>query len=141
MLGQLYDDSLAPSGLRATQHNLLYTIHVMDEPTLREMAQALVMDLSALGHSLKPLVRDGLVAIVPDAQDGRAKRATLSKAGVKKLQQTVALWRDAQDRFEIAFGKKRADDLRELLASIASDEFRAAFLSRRPLAKKAGSMS
>ena len=26
MLGQLYDDALAPSGLRATQHNLLNTI-------------------------------------------------------------------------------------------------------------------
>ena len=32
MLGQLYDDALAPSGLRATQHNLLNTIHRMDGP-------------------------------------------------------------------------------------------------------------
>ena len=113
MLGQLYDDALAPSGLRATQHNLLNTIRVMDAPTLREMATALVMDLSALGHSLKPLVRHGLVAVTTDAQDRRAKRATLTKAGSKKLQETARLWRQAQDRFDITFGSGRAEELRE----------------------------
>jgi DNA-binding MarR family transcriptional regulator len=136
MLGQLYDDALAPSGLRATQHNLLNTIHVMDAPTLREMAPALVMDLSALGQSLKPLVRDGLVAIVPDAQDRRAKRAMLTKAGSKKLQETARLWRHAQDRFEIAFGPRRAEELRESLAGVSTDEFRQAFQDGRPLAKR-----
>ena len=136
MLGQLYDDALAPSGLRATQHNLLNTIRVMDAPTLREMATALVMDLSALGHSLKPLVRDGLVAITTDAQDRRAKRATLTKAGSKKLQETTRLWRHAQDRFDIAFGSGRAEELRESLASVSTDEFRQAFRDGRPLAKR-----
>ncbi|MEJ0050611.1 MAG: MarR family transcriptional regulator [Methylovirgula sp.] len=127
MLGQLYDDVLAPSGLRATQHTLLYTIQVMDAPTLGEMAQAMVMDLSALGRSLKPLEREGLVAIVPDPADGRAKRATLTKAGVKKLKYTAELWRNAQDRFEKAFGAKRAEELRSVLISLSSSEFREAF--------------
>jgi DNA-binding MarR family transcriptional regulator len=136
MLGQLYDDALQPSGLRATQHNLLYTIHVMNAPTLREMAGGLVMDLSALGHSLKPLVRQDLVAIATDANDRRAKRVTLTKAGAKKLQQTTRLWRDAQDRFDTAFGAKRAEDLREILAGLSTSEFRDAFLNRRPAAKR-----
>lgn len=136
MLGQLYDDALAPSGLRATQHNLLNTIRVMDAPTLREMATALVMDLSALGHSLKPLVRHGLVAVTTDAQDRRAKRATLTKAGSKKLQETARLWRQAQDQFDIAFGSGRAEELRESLASVSTDEFRQAFRDGRPLAKR-----
>jgi len=136
MLGQLYDDALAPSGLRATQHTLLKTIQRMDSPTLREMATTLVMDLSALGHSLKPLVRDGLVAIVPDAEDRRAKRAMLTKAGSKKLEETTRLWRHAQDRFEIAFGLRRAEELRESLASVSTDEFRQAFQDGRPLGKR-----
>ncbi len=127
MLGQLYDDVLAPSGLRATQHTLLYTIHTMNGPTLREMAQAMVMDLSALGRSLKPLKREGLVAIVPDPQDGRAKHATLTKAGSKTLKHTLELWRDAQDRFEKAVGVKRAEELRSVFESLSSPEFREAF--------------
>jgi DNA-binding MarR family transcriptional regulator len=136
MLGQLYDDALAPSGLRATQHNLLHTIHRMDRPTLREMATALVMDLSALGHTLKPLVRDGLVTVTTDAQDRRAKRATLTKAGSKKLQETTRLWRAAQSRFEDAFGLRRAVELREGLASVSTDEFRQAFRDGRPVANR-----
>jgi DNA-binding MarR family transcriptional regulator len=107
MLGQLYDDVLAPSGLRVTQHNLLYTIQAMDGPTLRAMAEALVMDLSALGHSLKPLVREGFVAIVPDSNDGRAKRATLTRGGIKKLKVTTGLWQQAQSRFDVAFGGQK----------------------------------
>ncbi len=135
MLGQLYDDVLAPSGLRATQHTLLYTIEVMNEPTLNEMAQALVMDLSALGRSLKPLEREGFVAIVPDPEDGRAKRATLTKAGSKMLKHTLELWRDAQDRFEKAFGAKRAEELRSVLNSLSTPEFREAFVHFSALKK------
>jgi DNA-binding MarR family transcriptional regulator len=127
MLGQLYDDVLAPSGLRGTQYTLLYTIQEMNEPTLREMAQMMVMDLSALGRSLKPLERDGLVALVPDPQDGRAKRATLTKAGLKTLKHTTELWRDAQGRFEKAFGAKRAEELRSIMNDLSSPEFREAF--------------
>ena len=61
-MGQLYDDVLAPCGLRGPQYGLMVQSRFMQGPTMREMAQALVMDLSALGHSLKPLVRDGAPA-------------------------------------------------------------------------------
>ena len=56
----------------------------MNEPTLRELAEAIVMDLSALGHTLKPLIRDGYVALVPDKNDGRVKHATLTKGRGKE---------------------------------------------------------
>ena len=126
MLGQLYDDALAPSGLRATQRNLLATIQHMSAPALREMAGALVMDLSALGHSLKPRAGKGLVAIAPDRKDRRAKRVTLTPAGVNKLRQTKRLWREAQDQFEAAFGPKRTKEMREILASLSTSESREA---------------
>lgn len=135
MLGQLYDNALAPSGLRGTQYTLLYVIQEMNAPTLREMADKMVMDLSALGRSLKPLERDGLVAIVADPDDGRAKRATLTKAGSKTLKRALELWRDAQDRFEKAFGAKRAEELRSVLESLSSREFRDAFQSGTALRK------
>jgi DNA-binding MarR family transcriptional regulator len=77
-----------------------------------------------------------LVAVTTDAQDRRAKRATLTKAGSKKLQETARLWRQAQDRFDIAFGSGRAEELRESLASVSTDEFREAFRDGRPLAKR-----
>jgi DNA-binding MarR family transcriptional regulator len=47
-----------------------------------EIAGALIMDLSALGHTLKPLIRDGYVETVADKDDHRIR---LTKAGEKKL--------------------------------------------------------
>ncbi len=130
MLGQLYDDALAPSGLRATQHGLLAQIAIMDGPTLRDLAAEIVMDLSALGHTLKPLIRDGYVALVPDKDDRRVKHAMLTKAGQKKLKQTSKLWAQAQRRFEDVFGDKRAASLRTVLEELSSEDFRQAYESK-----------
>jgi DNA-binding MarR family transcriptional regulator len=122
-LGQLYDDAIAPSGLKATQLALLNQIKRLDEPTLRVLADDLVMDLSALGHTLKPLVRDGLVELVADVTDRRAKRVTLTAAGVAKLRMGLRLWRTANGRFERVFGAENAAQLRNALDWIASPEF------------------
>lgn len=127
MLGQLYDEALASSGLKATQHGLLAQILIMDEPTLRELAEEIVMDLSALGHTLKPLIRDGYVALVPDKKDGRVKHATLTKSGKRKLEQTSRLWAEAQQRFEAVFGEKRAASLRGVLEELSSEDFRRSY--------------
>jgi DNA-binding MarR family transcriptional regulator len=130
MLGQLYDEALAPSGLKATQHGLLAQIMIMNEPTLRELAGEIVMDLSALGHTLKPLIRDGYVTLVPDKRDGRVKHAALTKSGKRKLEQTIKLWSEAQQRFETVFGEKRAASLRDVLEDLSSEEFRANYKNK-----------
>jgi DNA-binding MarR family transcriptional regulator len=103
---------------------------MMDDPTLRELAEEIVMDLSALGHTLKPLIRDGYVALVPDKKDGRVKHATLTKAGKRKLEQTIKLWSEAQRRFEAVFGEKRAASLRYILEELSSETFRQSYKSR-----------
>jgi DNA-binding MarR family transcriptional regulator len=127
-LGQLYDDMIAPSGLRATQYVLLTEVKTMDRPTLRDLAARLVMDLSALGHSLKPLIRDGFIDLVRDQNDLRVKRVALTKRGEKKFEETARLWQAAQDRFEASFGRARAAALRAVLAEIASDAFARKYL-------------
>jgi len=126
-LGQLYDDCMDGSGLKGTQFSLLSQIAASGEPALKQLAEAMVMDLSALGHTLKPLVRDGYVELVPDPADRRVKRARLTKLGEKTQKDLVANWRDAQGRFDRAFGKEKSEDIRKALAVIASPEFSAAF--------------
>lgn len=129
-MGQLYDDALAPAGLRATQYALLMQATHLREPTMRELADAMVMDLSALGHSLKPLTRDGFVELVADARDRRAKRVTLTPAGRARLEEARVLWRGVQDGFEAAFGAERAAELRSVLGFLASDAFSERFHGR-----------
>jgi len=130
-LGQLYDDIVSPSGLRATQFGLLAYVVALDRPTMARLAEALVMDLSALGHTLKPLMRDGLVETFPDERDKRAKRVRLTAAGERKVKAASALWTKAQGNFEAAYGKRKAAELRKTLSFLASDDFAQAFVSKK----------
>ncbi|OYX02114.1 MAG: hypothetical protein B7Z15_19165 [Rhizobiales bacterium 32-66-8] len=122
-ISQLYDAALAPSGLRTTQYSLLSQIHLSAEPTLRALASGLVMDQSALGHTLKPLLRDGYVELIPDPNDRRTKRIRLTEAGRLKQTEATALWQDAQARFDAGFGLEASRALRLTLAHLASAEF------------------
>lgn len=122
-LGQFYDDVVAPSGLKATQQGLLYQIHIGDEPAMGAIAAVLVMDLSALGHTLKPLIRDGYVETFADKDDRRIKRVRLTPQGLIKLEEAMKLWRIAQQRFEDVVGKEQAAMLRAALDDIAALDF------------------
>ncbi|TSE04418.1 winged helix-turn-helix transcriptional regulator [Mesorhizobium intechi] len=122
-LGQFYDDVQAPSGLKATQQGLLYQIHIGGEPAMGAIAAALVMDLSALGHTLKPLVRDGFVETFTDPDDRRIKRVRLTQQGRIKLDEAMKLWQTAQQRFEDVVGKEKAERLRAMLDDISALDF------------------
>ncbi len=78
-VSQLYDSVLAPTGLRATQRAILATIARAGGATLGKVAASLVLDHSALGHNLRPLVRDGFVVLDIDPDDRRSRLARLTK--------------------------------------------------------------
>jgi hypothetical protein len=61
-LGKLYDAVLDPSGLKATQYSLLTQIHALGQPTMAGLASSLLMDLSAMRHSLGPLSKLPVIA-------------------------------------------------------------------------------
>jgi DNA-binding MarR family transcriptional regulator len=128
-VSQLYDAVLAPCGLRSTQRSILIHIARAGTPTMGDLAASLVLDRSALAHNLKPLERDGLVAVVPDPKDKRSRLVMLTERGNAKLQESMGLWKQAQDRFEAAFGSEQARAMRESLALISSPAFTDAFQS------------
>ncbi len=114
-VSQLYDAALAPCGLRSTQRSILMHIARAGTPTMGELAAALVLDRSALAHNLKPLERDGFVTVRVDPDDKRSRLIQLTRRGEGKLNETMAYWKDAQQRFEDAFGAARAQVLRTTL--------------------------
>jgi DNA-binding MarR family transcriptional regulator len=122
-VSQIYDEALAPCGLRSTQRSLLVGIARAGRPTMGELAASLVLDRSALAHNVKPLERQGLVEVVADEHDKRNRLLGLTEAGWAKLAQSTPLWEEAQRRFEHAFGDERASALRATLDYIASPEF------------------
>jgi DNA-binding MarR family transcriptional regulator len=129
-VGQLYDDVLESSGLRATQYSLLSQIARSDGASMGVLATTMVMDRSALGHTLAPLIRAGLVALVADAKDRRSKRVVLTEAGQTRLAAARALWREAQARFEAAFGAAAAAEFRGVLDRVGSEEFARSFTAQ-----------
>ncbi|WP_256344861.1 MarR family winged helix-turn-helix transcriptional regulator [Pseudomonas gingeri] len=128
-LGQIYDEAFAPCGLKATQYSLLSHIARADQPKMRDLALSLVMDLSALGHTLKPLVRDGLVLLQVDELDRRSRRVLLTEDGRRKYEEARQVSLQMAIRFEQAFGEEETLQLRKTLDFIASDDFAQSLLS------------
>lgn len=132
-LGQLYDEALAPIGLTAAQSRLLWEISGAGrvgqgrDLTLQALAGRLAVQTSALTHALKPLLRDGLVALQPDARDRRIKHAVLTRSGEAKLGQMATVWLDANARVEAALGRDSAARLRELADAVSSPAFLGAY--------------
>ena len=122
-VSQMYDAALAPAGIKATQLAVLSAIRrrADDPPTMRELADALVMDRSTLGQNLRPLERDRLVAVKPSDADRRRKLVVLTEKGRAKQMQAISLWRAAQERFERTIGAAEAARLRDILLAIAAN--------------------
>ena len=137
-LGNLYDDALANSGLKSTQFALMVEIARLGAaseglaPTLQDLAARLAIQISALTHAMRPLVRDGLVVLQPDPSDGRTKRAALTDAGMQRLEDGATHWADANARVEAVLGTEAAAALRALADQVSSDEFLAAYHQARP---------
>ncbi len=119
---QIYDQFLAPSGLRATQYSILARLQRKGPMTINALAAELVMDRTTLGRNILPLERDGLIAVGPGKSDRRSKELRLTGAGVARFRAAVKGWQEAQDRFETTFGVQRAKELRALLHQVVANE-------------------
>jgi DNA-binding MarR family transcriptional regulator len=129
-ISQLYDAALAPSGLKTTQRAILSELRRSEPATVGELASALVMDAGALAHTLKPLERDGFLAVGIDRADRRVRLISLTPAGRAKLAETDRLWAQAQRCFDSVFGSADSEALCDALAILVSGEFVTAFEGR-----------
>jgi DNA-binding MarR family transcriptional regulator len=122
-LTQLYDDALAPSGLRSTQFSILAELATRPAaPTLTELAEAMVSDRSSLGHALRPLVRDGYVALHRGERDRRTQRIVLTDRGHDKFREGMTPWQTAQEAFVSLYGDEWSGALRAAVLTIAHDD-------------------
>jgi DNA-binding MarR family transcriptional regulator len=123
-ISQFYDAALAPVGIKSTQFAILSEVEhgsTAGPVTMCELAAAMVMDRSTLGHNLRPLERDGLVALRQARHDRRKRYVELTAKGRSLLPRARRRWRRAESRFEKIFGKDPAAKLRAVLLSIANN--------------------
>jgi predicted transcriptional regulator len=121
---QLYDQFLAPIGLRVTQFSILAKLKRLGPLTVNALAKDMAMDRTTLGRAVQPLERDGLVQIEPNPVRPTRQGDPFDQSGEKRLQDAVKAWSQAQARFETNFGVKRASELRTLLRAVVASPFR-----------------
>ena len=119
---QFYDRFLAPAGLRTTQFSILSKLQRLGPLTINALAAEMVIERTALGRTVRPLVRERLVEVVRNCADRRCKELRLTASGRERLRDGVKAWLRAQHRFAELFGAERTAELRLLLRTIAASE-------------------
>ena len=116
-LTQLYDDAMAPSGLRVTQFSLLRTLARIGSSRISDLADAMLLERSALSRNLDPLVDRKLVAVSPGA-DARTREVRLTPAGKRALAAAAPHWQRAQAHVAKRVGADKIDALVQTLAEL-----------------------
>lgn len=113
---QLYDDTLRPSGLRATQFSVLQHLATQGPFTMSSLADILVTDRTTLTRNLKPLIDRDLVR-TEVGDDRRQRTVAITEGGEKTLGQALPLWRQAQARIVDGLAADRWDGMEQDLAA------------------------
>lgn len=116
---EIYDEALAPSGLKITMFRVIRRLSEAGTPTISELARIVGLDRSSLGRNLKVLEREQLIAFV-GGTDERSKVVQLTAKGRKALATALPLWLAVQKRMKTKIGEEKDAVLRVL--SIVSAE-------------------
>src|SRR5579859_2024405 len=119
---RFYDACLAETGLRGTQYTILLYLSRQQTLTVNALAEALVMDRTTVGHAVKPLERDGVIAIDVDPADRRSRLISLTPQGAARVQDGFNAWRKGQRLFEEKFGSDKAKDMRRTMAEVVETD-------------------
>ncbi|WP_018233571.1 MarR family winged helix-turn-helix transcriptional regulator [Thioalkalivibrio thiocyanodenitrificans] len=111
---RIYDEVLSGSGLKVTQYSLMRAVERLGEASISELAEATGLERSAAGRNLRPLERDGLVAIT-GSDDRRSRTVRLTAAGRKRLDGAKRRWLMAQRRLAATLGEQDLNALSGLL--------------------------
>lgn len=117
LLSQLYDETLAPSGLRSTQYGLI--AHARrprggTPPSVSELAAILFTDRTTLTRNLGPLVAAGYLRL-ESGGDARSKAVVVTAEGEAAYRRARALWKTAQARVREVAGVRQVGELEALV--------------------------
>jgi DNA-binding MarR family transcriptional regulator len=118
-LARRFDEAFRPLGLTSGQFSLMMSLNRPDPPSVGAVAALLAMDRTTLTAALKPLERRGLVAVTVDLADRRARRLTLTPAGIALLARAVPIWKATHATLEGRLGTQGAARFRKTLRAMS----------------------
>jgi DNA-binding MarR family transcriptional regulator len=114
---QLYDQILAPIGLRSTQVVILVASQVLGPCGFARLARELVMDRSTITRNLQPLVAQGLLKVTGKIGRG-GKSVEITPAGQQALANAIPYWDEAQGQLRKHLGQDRWDRVMSDLSDV-----------------------
>ena len=112
LVTKMYEDHLSRVNLTSTQFSILVYVDEVNDASMKDLVEAMVMERTSVIRALQPLARDGLVAIGPHEEDARRNVVRLTDAGRARLAEAMPVWQTAQAEFASRFGAELAGQLR-----------------------------
>jgi DNA-binding MarR family transcriptional regulator len=100
--------------VNVTQFSQLRLIRAEKEISVSTLGRHMVMDRTSITRALAPLERDGLINSRPGA-DKRIRIVSLTKKGLKLVEDAEPKWHRAQEALMEAIGADRWSAMRSLL--------------------------
>lgn len=117
-LARRFDDAFRPLGVTNGQYSLLVALSQAGPVSIGGLADALGMDRTTLTAALKPLTRQGRVAIAADPADKRNRLVALTKSGRATLAAARPIWLATHREIEKRLGPAGPDRLRQDLRAL-----------------------
>ena len=108
-LSRRFDEVFRAFGITSGQFSLLNALNRPEPPSLGAVAELLAMDRTSLTANLKPLQRDGLVAVEADSSDRRIKRLALTGAGQRVLAEAMPIWTKVHGEIDRSLASQAAN--------------------------------
>jgi DNA-binding MarR family transcriptional regulator len=115
---RLYDRHLGEVGLSISQFSIIALIERTPGISIRELADEMVMERTTTVRGIKPLVDGGYVQAV-SIEGKRGIHYSLTAAGKALHAKAKVAWKNAQDEFERASGKRRSTGVRNDMLELA----------------------
>ncbi|MBI2510974.1 MAG: winged helix-turn-helix transcriptional regulator [Opitutae bacterium] len=116
---QFFDAEMRRKGIRSTQGTLLYALHSTGPATMADLSEILGMERTTLLRNLRPLQRDGLVAI-DGGGHGCPVELSLTAKGRKQIEKLAPAWESAQSTAVQVLGEERWSAILADLEKVAS---------------------
>lgn len=116
-VARLYDQALAPAGLRAASYSILSRLDAEGPMTITRLAARLALERTTCSREVEALAKAGLLH-VEVGQDRRRRLVQASPEGARRLAESRPHWIAVQRRIEGAFGSEDTAHLLDRLRTL-----------------------
>lgn len=117
-VSRIYAEHMRSVGLHRSQFSILSELSHSGPLAIHELAESMIIDRTTLTRNLRPLERDGLVAMRKSDADARVRVVSLTPSGSEKLKEARVAWRKAQRHVVREFGEENWRRLEKQLEAL-----------------------